>query len=203
VEASDGLFQATNSVHVTVTQVNQLVDILPLNSITIPAGQHNCYNAIQSILVAGDGTIFVVQDGGSVDMIAGQHIKLLPGTKGHAGSYLHAYITTTGAYCCSTILPVQAVMHGELTGIEAADETSLFKVYPNPTTGKLTLDMKGIDESSVISVEIYGMLGNTVLKTEVSGSKQYVFDLSGKPHGFYLIRVINGSEMGMSKIIKH
>jgi hypothetical protein len=36
----------------------------------------------------------------------------------------------------------------------------------------------------------------------MNGSKQRVFDLSGRQHGVYLIRVMNGEEMGMSKIIK-
>jgi len=32
--------------------------------------------------------------------------------------------------------------------------------------------------------------------------KQQIFDLTGRQHGVYLIRVVAGSEMGMTKIIK-
>jgi hypothetical protein len=196
------VFHATGSVTVTVTEVNPLVEVLPLNNITIPAGQSNCFNATLTITTAGNGTSFIVESGASVNLIAGQKITFLPGTKGNSGSYLHGKITTTGAYCCSTILPAPALMNGESTGIEPARGNSFFRVYPNPTTGTFTLDLNGTSESSKVSVEIYGILGEKILKKDLYGVKQHVFDLSGRQHGIYLIRVVNGSETGMTKIIK-
>ncbi len=203
VTAFDGVFHANASIPVTVTQFNALVPILPLNNITIPSGQSNCYNATQSIAVAGNGTTFLVQSGGSALMVAGQKINLLPGTKGNAGSYLHGYITTTGTYCCNTSLPpAMASMNGEATGIQPAGEQTFFKVYPNPTTGTFTLELNGVAASVKVSVEIYGILGEKILTREISGLKQQVFDLSDRQHGVYLIRVVDGKETGLTKIIK-
>ena len=201
VEAFDGVFHATSSVSVTVTQVNPLVAQLPLNNITVPTGDSRCYNATQSIIVAGNGTQFTVQSGGSVTMIAGQSILFKPGAKANSGSYLHGYITTSGTYCCGLISPPAAKMEGETTGVEPLADKSFFKVYPNPTTSTFTLELNGEAADSKVSVEIYGILGEKILKKEVSGNRQ-VFDLSGKQHGVYLIRVMNGSESGMAKIIK-
>ncbi len=202
VEASDGVFHAYDTVKVTVTEVNPLVDILPLNNVTIPVGQGNCYNAIQTIAVAGSGTTFLVESGGSAQFVAGQNVRFLPGTKGNLGSYLHAYTTATGPYCCSVVAPVKDATVVESATILTDGNKPFYKVYPNPTTGTFTLELNNVEESSIISVEIYGILGERILNKEMSGLKQQVFDLSGRQHGVYLIRVINGAEMGITKIIK-
>jgi hypothetical protein len=202
VHAFDGVFHAYDTVVVTVTQVNPLVEVLPLNNVTIPSGQNSCYNATMFITAAGNGTTFTVENGGNVQMIAGQRISLLPGTKGNHGSYLHASITSTGAYCCNTTTSPPNLMTGVSTGDQPDGSKPFFKVYPNPTTGTFTLELNGMAESSKVSVEIYGILGEQILKKEMYGSKQQVFDLSGRQHGVYLIRVMNGTEMGLSKIIK-
>ena len=202
VQAFDGVFHAYDTTKVNVTVVNPIVDVLPLKNISIPSGESNCYNATQTITVAGAGSTFIVQSGGSVQMVAGQKIDLLPGTKGNNGSYLHAYITTTGAYCCGTIPPVKSGEMVESTVIPAIGDKSFFKVYPNPTTGTFTLELNGVAESSKVSVEVYGILGEKILKTDLYGSKQHVFDLSGRQHGVYLIRVMTGDETGLTKIIK-
>ncbi len=201
VQAFDGVFHANSSVAVTVTEVNPLVEILPLNNITVPTGQNKCYNATISITTAGNGTTFLVETGATVNLIAGQKIRLLPGTRGFAGAYLHGKITTTGAYCCSTTLPQAPVKETE-AALQPAIDKQFFKVYPNPTTGTFTLELNGVAESSKVTVEIYGILGEKILKKEMTGVKQQLFDLSGRQHGVYLIRVMNEGEMGMSKIIK-
>ena len=202
VHAFDGVFHAYDTVNVTVTQVNPLVDILPLKNITIPAGQFSCYNALQTITVAGDGTTFIVENGGNAQMVAGHKITLLPGTKGNHGSYLHAYISRNGAYCCNYIPPVKAASDvASIIDLLVVDK-SFFKVYPNPTSGTFTLELNGIKDGSKVSVEIYGILGERILKSDLYGSKQHVFDLSAKQHGIYLIRVMSGDETGMTKIIK-
>ncbi|MEI7725924.1 MAG: GEVED domain-containing protein [Bacteroidota bacterium] len=200
VDAFDGVFHAYDTVTVTVTQVNPLVELLPLNNITIPSSQSSCYNATMVITVAGNGTTFIVENGGSVQMIAGQKISLLPGTKGNSGSYLHAMITSTGAYCCNTTPPAPAIMNNVPTQPDA--NKPFYKVYPNPTNGAFTIELNGIAESANVSVEIYGILGERILKTDMHGSRQQVFDLSGRQHGIYLVRLTYGKELGMTKIIK-
>jgi len=202
VHAFDGVFDAYDTVKVAVTQVNPLVDILPLKDVTIPSGQGNCYNAIQTIAVAGNGSTFLVESGGSAQFVAGQNVRFLPGTKGNLGSYLHAYTTATGPYCCNVVAPVKDATVVESATILTDGNKPFYKVYPNPTTGTFTFELNNVEESSKVTVEIYGILGERILKKELSGMKQQVFDLSGRQHGVYLIRVLNGAEMGITKIIK-
>lgn len=48
---------------------------MAISGIILASGTPDCYNATQTITVAGNGTIFKIQDGGSATMIAGQEIS--------------------------------------------------------------------------------------------------------------------------------
>jgi len=83
---------------------------LDLQNITIGNNQTECYDASQTITVAGGGTDFTVQSGGDATLIAGQNIFLMDGTMIHAGSNMTAHITSNGIYCGSedpVILSIQ------------------------------------------------------------------------------------------------
>jgi len=68
---------------------------------TIISGQTECYNATNTITVAGAGTTVDVESGGEAYFIAGENILLKPGFHSHSGSSTYAYITLTGDYCSS------------------------------------------------------------------------------------------------------
>jgi trimeric autotransporter adhesin len=78
----------------------------------------------------------------------------------------------------------------------------LNKLYPNPTAGTFTLLLKEAEETTPIKVEIYSMLGKCILQTQLSGQQQYEFDLSSRPVGVYLVRVVRGEEVGVEKVVK-
>ncbi|MEI6435259.1 MAG: right-handed parallel beta-helix repeat-containing protein, partial [Bacteroidota bacterium] len=76
------------------------VNIAPFLSIgTALITDSKCYNALQTITVAGGGNTFTVANGGSITMIAGHSIIILPTTTVHSGGFMHAYITTTNNFC--------------------------------------------------------------------------------------------------------
>jgi trimeric autotransporter adhesin len=79
---------------------------------------------------------------------------------------------------------------------------SLFSVYPNPTAGNFTLDIKGDSEMGKARVEIFGMRGDKVLSSEISGNGRHELSLAGKPVGVYVIRVISGNKTETARIIK-
>jgi hypothetical protein len=78
----------------------------------------------------------------------------------------------------------------------------LFRVYPNPTTGKFTLQLLGNSLTSEVGVEIYGIMGERVFKTWVTGHERFDIDLSLMPRGIYLVKVIAGAETGVLRILK-
>ena len=140
VEAFDGVFHAFDQVTVNVTEVNPLVENLPLRFVNIADGVSKCYNATLKITTAGTPTTFVVQNGGHAELISGQRIFMMPGTKVHPGGYLRAHITTSGEYCCAVPDASMSQMQGQASGLfDKSDESALFRVYPNPTSGEFTL----------------------------------------------------------------
>jgi hypothetical protein len=165
-----------------------------------------CYDATWTIYVAGlpptNPTTFKVENGGNVTMIAGNNIIFYPGTKVYSGGYIWGYIAPNGPWCpARPVSMVDVPPQPEIQNSPVA-EKSFFTVYPNPTTGGFSLELKGIDEASELQVEIYGMQGDQVFSTEVRGKRKYDFSLAGKPAGVYFIRVVTGKFAGTSKIIK-
>jgi hypothetical protein len=77
----------------------------------------------------------------------------------------------------------------------------LHRLIPNPTTGTFTLLLKEAEEAA-ITVEIYSMLGERILQTQLFGQQKHEFDLGSRPGGVYLVRVVRGVEVGLEKIIK-
>jgi hypothetical protein len=174
-----------------------------LQNITVPGGQTTCYEAAQTITTAGAGTTFIAQSSAVVYLIAGQNIIMKDGTHFKNGSYVHAYIDQTGEYCSNpkAIVFEQEPLPKPLP-FEIAEKDLFFKVYPNPNTGQFTLELSELSEFSTIKVEIFSLIGESIMSVELPEMQQYQFDLSAKQPGIYLIRVMRGKEVGVEKVIK-
>lgn len=186
---------ATSNV-VTMT-VNNVPAILNLTDMTISWPQ--CFNAIQTITVAGNNTTFKVQDGGEVIMVAGQNIIFYPGTSVEPGGILHGYISPDNPYCP---VPGNPQITMELKEKTAKPENIFFRVYPNPTAGEFTLSLNGYVPFDKITVAIYNTKGDKIISDEIYDELKHEFSLSGAPAGLYLVRVTSGWQSGTSRIVK-
>jgi uncharacterized protein (TIGR02145 family) len=173
---------------------------LNLENINVSAGQHTCYNALQTITV----TNLEVQNGGIFLLIAGQQINLLPLCHIKSGANFHAFISTDGTYCSQQpgllSLPEETGTADDYSQPVLAD--SFLSIYPNPTTGDFTLELLGFEEASIVLIEIFTMQGHLITRRELLGQKHYNLSLTGRQPGIYLIRVLKDNEIGTSKIIK-
>jgi hypothetical protein len=181
----------------------EIASNVTLEGVEVVSGQDICFEATNTLTVGGGGSTFVVQNGGYVELVAGQRIRMLEGTHFHSGSYGLARITTTSDYC-NLPPPLIAVLEEKQSAVEefAEPETSesFFKVYPNPTTGIFTLELSEI--ATTVTVEIYGVMGEQILRQEVSGFSMYEFDLSTQPRGIYIVRVLKGDLMEIQRVIR-
>lgn len=183
--------------------VNPLVPAqLELTNVIVGTDQTKCYDATQTITVAGNGTLFIVLNGGSSTLIAGHNIRLLNGTTVMPGGYLWGYITTNDQYCgVRTRTLVNNPMDINETDITTGPE-AFFKVYPNPTTGKFRLEIEGSFAISTSIIKIYGLMGNEILHEETIGKQLNEFSLESSPNGIYIIMVMSENHVGLVKVIK-
>lgn len=162
-----------------------------------------CENATHTITVAGGGTTYRVQNGGSVIMIAGHNIRFLPGTQIFAGGYLHAYITENDEYCCDLTSRAADKTTEEVATAFENEAGAFFKVYPNPTSDKFYLELDPNLRDTKAVVKIVGMVGGLLMHHEVSGNDRYEFSLREYPQGIYFISVTAGDRIKTKKLIKH
>ena len=180
---------------ITVSMANSLA----LTNLVLNSGQTSCYNAASTITVAGSGTTFIVHSGGSATMIAGLSIDYLPGTKVESGGYMHGYIAPSGPFCTPPSIP-QVITSEEETA-SSNIPSSFFKVYPNPTPGKFTLELQGDEVNPQAVARIYNMMGTEVLTQQLRGPKTE-FSLESRSPGIYIVSVYQNGKMETAKIIR-
>ncbi|MCK9203517.1 MAG: T9SS type A sorting domain-containing protein, partial [Bacteroidales bacterium] len=130
-----------------------------LANIDIPNGTAVCYDATQVLTVAGSGAAFLIENGGNVTLVAGNKILLLDGVRVNSGGYLDAHITTTSAYCGSM---ANQLVENPAKGLLSMDEnpqSQWIKIYPNPTTDYIILELNQGNDPPVAYVAIYNMNG--------------------------------------------
>jgi len=195
-----GWYWCINNVQVNGIPVNRVV-----TNVSVPGGSTNCYNASQNISLAGSGTYFNVLSGGSVTLIAGSSINMLPGTVVYPGGYLWGYIAPSGPFCTSPSYmanqgDVATSAPDEVIGMQAGN---LMKVYPNPTTGDFTIELKGTVSQDAVRAEIFDNHGVKILTKEFLGQRILNLSLSGSPVGLYFVRVYSGESAETVKVVKY
>ncbi|MEI7982966.1 MAG: T9SS type A sorting domain-containing protein, partial [Bacteroidota bacterium] len=169
---------------------------------TVTGSEAKCYNATQTITIAGNNSTFLVEAGGDATMVAGQKIVFLPETMVQQGGHLWAYITTTSDYCGAR---GSSMVNSETKELEkiSYEPGQDFRVYPNPTEGALTLEFSGIEKAMQTCIEIYRMTGELISKVDVIGVGHHSFSLAGEPAGIYFLRMVDKGKTGTIRIIKY
>lgn len=183
---------------------------ISLQNIELNNGDDECFAASQTITVAGSGTTFYVEDGAITTLVAGQNILLLDGTWVKTGGSFHAMINTEGEYCNNnkSLLAVYDQVEGEPEENDIKIEMTtgqgqpVFNVYPNPTGGLLTIEVYDPLGVPGASVEVFGAMGEKVSGDLIVDGNRFTFDLTGKPAGFYLVKVLIGKHVTFKKVMK-
>ncbi len=183
----------------TFTTMSTLPEYVTVTG-TVGEAVTNCYNASNTIIVAGNGTTFDVYSGGSTTLIAWQKISLLPGTTVHNGGYLHGYISP-GTYCPAPAMPAVVEGTGETTSSKGI-APAYFSIFPNPTNGNFTLVQKGDKLYGNVKVEVYTMRGDKVMTETMVGEKQHDFGFSEMPTGIYFVKVVADGYVETMKLVK-
>ena len=184
-----------------------------LQDMTISSSEPVCFDAIKSIVTAGHNNGFIVEDGSMVELIAGCSIIMKAGTTIKAGSQLQAHIDPISPFCGTRdhFLATETLGDDDRSTVDyathtidkfAVDKLPDFRVYPNPTRGKFTLEVEGHVRSEFIVVEIFNMQGDRITHKEILPHRTHVFSLESNPPGIYLIRLIDKDAVGIKRILK-
>jgi hypothetical protein len=180
--------------------------VVPVNTTvtgTVPSPLHLCFDASNTITVAGGGSTFVVHPGAVVNLIAGVKIRMLYGTTVQPGAYLHGWITLWNHYCGSLPPAMVAVTTGtdDEEFIPAGSASLQFMLWPNPARDQFTLATRGETPAGQVQVDIYDMRGAHVFSSTYEGTRSHEFMVDGMSPGLYFVRVLNGGQAETLKLV--
>jgi hypothetical protein len=90
--------------------------------------------------------------------------------------------------------------HG--SGVDNNDLSSTLNVYPNPNTGKFTVNISN-QEASDMTIELVNMSGQVVYRNQVTAAYSYNEDIdaSSFAKGIYYLKVNNGKGVKVEKVV--
>lgn len=118
-------------------------------------------------------------------------------------NFSNVTVSSSGAELAAPDKAGQVLPNTELSPVpetminEAAAQTPTlgFKLFPNPTTGELTLKFTG-GAPKAGTVQILNLYGSVVKQDELrSGEQEHAFTLSDFPAGVYFVRVLEREEL--------
>ncbi|MFH0892821.1 MAG: T9SS type A sorting domain-containing protein [Bacteroidota bacterium] len=123
-------------------------------------------------------------------------------TQSRYGSCTSGYtVTVTDALGCQEHGHTPACGLFKIAGEEDSPmKTAGINIYPNPTSGKFAIDFS-FETTSSTSMIVFNMLGETIF--EKTGELPKEIDLTGKPQGIYMIKVVDGENVYFKKLIKN
>jgi len=152
--------------------------------------------------VAGNGTTFNVNTGGSATFIAGQNIFLYPGVLVQNGGNLSGSIATTGIYCngAPPFMPASFPGTGESYNHELLASPG-FKIYPNPNSGNFKVELPEYVAGSAVAIYINDMRGGEIFQTVVNTGETAAISLESRKPGIYMVRVVHQDGTWIGKVV--
>ncbi len=86
-----------------------------------------------------------------------------------------------------------------VTGLEDRIGLPIISVYPNPTSGLISVDTYSNGEAK-LELTVLNVLGQSISVNQISSN---TWDISSLPSGFYILRIKDGATNYTSKIIKN
>lgn len=105
------------------------------------------------------------------------------------------YVIVTLLGCSSDASNILNVIH---TGIEVTENNKTIKIYPNPVSNELIIEIEGNNRK--VNFEILNLIGQVVFKGNLT--EKTVVQTSSFAPGVYVIKLENGKTFEFKKIVK-
>lgn len=167
---------------------------------SVTSGQTSNKEASNSI--TANNTIF---NGGTANYQAGNFILLTSGFHSQTGSTTSLVI----APCSSDVVDIapstnQTAENQSSTSNFTSDVThNDVRLFPNPTRGQFTIQVPAGGQKSLggQTVEVYTLMGTSVLKKEVVPGEKVSVDLNNHPKGIYLVKYMSNRRITIKKVV--
>jgi len=172
-----------------------------LHDQTINTGTSGCYDSNESLYLYD----FEVENNASATFMATKNVLLYAGTIVRQGGYFHAGIAPNGNFCGTKSVFAEGDNHSN-NGRDYSpvnEPNTFFNLYPNPTNGKLIVEISDNKEHESTCLELYGVMGNKLMNRELGAVRYHVLDLTKFSTGIYFIRLVRGISASTVKIIKN
>ena len=175
-----------------------------VSNVVIGNGSSQCFNAAETVTIAGGGTQFLTEEGGSVEIIAGSKILILPVSVVLNGGYLHAFIATESVYCNSTKSIVNSEKDDDFSDKEISWPVTKrdLRVYPNPAGNYITITIPESDEYQDARFRLFNHLGICVLDQSSVSQIRTDLNISSLENGLYLLSVSSDGYSGTVRVLK-
>lgn len=90
---------------------------------------------------------------------------------------------------------IARIIGDKASGIDAVDNDSDVVIYPNPSTGRLIIEGKGMEK-----INVYDVLGRTISQQKCN-NQQEILNLSKETNGVYLIEVVKKSQHIIKRVV--
>ncbi len=115
-------------------------------------------------------------------------------------SILTFYLTVNDGILSSLSDTIKITVLNVIKVSTSQTPTPVFKVYPNPTTGLITLEFnQNLETKTEISVS--NLMGAVVFRKEVNSVANYQIELSNQVSGIYLLKIIIDNQQYLKKLI--
>lgn len=197
-------------------QIDYIRDLIFNEDMIFNSGIHN-YTATNSIQ-AGEPHEFIINNGAGVNFSAGNFIKLLSGFHCKSGGNFYANIysqqlksidfmdkpsisKTFSTKTHITYIPIiNRKLDDDLVNSNLDDNTRII-LYPNPTNGIFTIEQNGLLYESTY-IELTNIAGSLVFRKTTNQTGPINIDISDKPDGMYIVKIIHGNNSKIYNVIK-
>ena len=151
-------------------------------------------DANSGYVVGEDGTILTTHDGGTT------WITQTSGTTQWLNSVYFTDPNTGYAVADSGVI-IKTTNGGYPFGVtDVSPSLNQFKIYPNPSTGKITLETSAVPPHSQLTIS--NINGQELITRQITKTTTHL-DISNLPNGVYMVQLTTDRTVEMGKFIKN